>query len=411
MECTFRVGYAATAVRGWKAFFGSSGSGLCRGRACWTGAASASYAVQAGLGSGWRVPLRNGLIGGKGVRRLPFIATLAFSVSCSAAGRFAGAQVQAAAPGALCTTQSAMTGEDRQRIADTALAIATAIKGNDAARVQSMTASSLAANFGPTAYIVQQTSAKISADTLRVTQIYRLDASSRKPGDTTEAEFSCALSGSTGEVDFGISGLPPGVYVFAMVEATGDRPYLLAMLLEQQGSAWKMAGFYPHPRTAAGHDGLWYWTTARTHAKAGQKWLAWVLYGEADQLLRPANFVSTSHLDQLRTERRTNAPGELSDGVSEQTPLVIKAKDGTEFHLTDLSSAATDDGRGVDLVIHYRAEAGADPAAARVRNTAAAKALLTAHPELRNVFTGVSVLAQIPGQAPFATEQPMTELQ
>ena len=320
------------------------------------------------------------------------------------------ASAQAPPVNAACVTQSAMTGNDRQRIADTALAIANAIKANDSARVQSMTISSLAANFGGTAYVVQSTSAKISSDTLRVTQIYRLDASSRKPGDTTPADFSCALSGSTDEVDFSISGLPPGVYVFAMVEASGDRPFLLAMLLQQEGSGWKMAGFYPHPRTAAGHDGLWYWTTARADAKAGHKWLAWVLYGEADQLLRPANFVGTTHLDMLRAERHTNAPGELSEGVSDQTPLVIKAKDGSEFHLTDLSSAATDDGRGVDLVIHYRTEAAADPAAARARNNAAAKAVLDAHPELRNVFTGVSVLAEIPGQAPFATEQPVSEI-
>ena len=120
-----------------------------------------------------------------------------------------------------------------------------------------------------------------------------------------------------------------------------------------QGSAWKLAGFYPHARSAAGHDGLWYWTTARADAKAGKKWVAWVLYGEADQLLRPANFITTTHLDQLRSERHTNAPAELSEGISADTPLVIKAKDGSEFRFTALSAAATDDGKGLDLVLHY----------------------------------------------------------
>ena len=115
--------------------------------------------------------------------------------------------------------------------------------------------------------------------------------------------------------------------------------------MEQQGTAWKMAGFYPHARTAAGHDGLWYWTTARADAKAGKKWLAWVLYGEADQLLRPANFITSTHLDQLRSERRSNAPGELSEGISPEAPLVIKAKDGSEFRFTSLGSVATEDGK------------------------------------------------------------------
>ena len=183
------------------------------------------------------------------------------------------------------------------------------------------------------------------------------------------------------------------------------------MLLVQQGSAWKMAGFYPHPRTAAGHDGLWYWTTARADAKAGKKWRAWVLYGQADQLLRPANFVTSTHLDQLRTERRNSAPGELSEGISAENPLVIKGKAGAEFHLTSLGSLATDDGKGVDLVVRYRADAALGNDAARARNVAAAAALLAAHPELREGFSDVSVFAEMAGQPPFATVLSPAEIQ
>lgn len=307
-----------------------------------------------------------------------------------------------------------MANDLRQSLTDTALALASAVKANDSARVQAMSAPDIAANFSPTAFIVHSTSAAIASDTLRVTDLYRLDASARKPGDTSEADFSCALTGTTAEVDFGIPGLPPGVYAFVIVEADGPRPWLLPLLFEQQGSAWKMAGFYPHARTAAGHDGLWYWTTARADAKAGKKWLAWVLYGEADQLLRPANFFTSTHLDQLRNERRNNAPGELSDGLSAETPLVIRsanaANGGSEFHLTELGAAGTDDGKGLDLVLHYNTDSIADPAATRARNTAAASALLVAHPELREGFTGVSVFAQSPGQSPFVTEQSIADI-
>jgi hypothetical protein len=310
-----------------------------------------------------------------------------------------------------CTTQAAMSADTRQTLSDAALALASAIKADDSARVQSLTAPALTANFDQTAYIVRTTSAKIAAATLRVTQVYQLDASSRKAGDTTDADFGCVLSGSTDEVDFAIPGLPPGMYAFALVEATGDRPWLLAFLLERQGGEWKMAGFYPHARTATGHDGLWYWGAARADAKAGKKWIAWVLYGEADQLLRPANFVTSTHLEQLRTERHNNAPGELSDGITATTPLVIKGTGGAEFHFTDIGSAGTDDGKGLNLILHYNADPLADPAAARARNTAAAKALFEAHPELREEFTGVSVFAVTPGQPPFATEQLIGEFQ
>lgn len=310
-----------------------------------------------------------------------------------------------------CTTQAAMSADARDTLSNAALAVATAIKGDDIQRVRAMAGPELVANFDATAFLVHQVSAKISSGTLRVTNLYQLDASKRKPGDTAEADFGCALSGSTDEVDFAIAGLPPGVYAFTMVEADGAQPWLLSLLLEQQGSGWKMAGFYPHARTAAGHDGLWYWTTARADAKAEHKWTAWVLYGEADQLLRPANFVTSTHLDKLRTERRSNAPAELSDGIGAETPLVIRAKDGAEFHLTGLGSVGTEDGKRLNLVLHYRADSVADPVAAGAQNKAVARALLAAHPELRQGFSGVSVFAESAGQPPFATEVGLAELQ
>ncbi len=309
-----------------------------------------------------------------------------------------------------CTTQSAMTSEVRQSLADTALALAMAIKGNDTERVRSMSAPAIASNFDSTVFVIHQTSAAIANDNLVVTQLYRLDASSRKPNDPAVASFGCPLAGSTNEVEFSIPGLPPGIYAFVVVEANGDRPWMLPILLQQQGADWKMAGFYPHARTTAGHDGLWYWTTARANAKAGKKWLAWVQYGEADQLLRPANFIASTHLDQLRDERRTNAPGELSDGISAETPLVIKAKDGPEFHFTSLGTAATDDGKALNLVLHYQADSVTDSGAANTRNTAAASAMLTAHPELREGFSGVSIFAEAPGQTPFVTAQSLAEI-
>ena len=307
-------------------------------------------------------------------------------------------------------TQSVMTAEMRQSLADTALAIATAIKANDTERARSMSAPDIASNFDSTTFVIHQTSNAIANDTLRMTQLYRLDASNRKPNDSAGADFGCALAGTGDEVDFSIPGLPPGVYAFTIVEADGDRPWLLPILLEQQGTSWKMAGFYPHARTAAGHDGLWYWTTARADAKAGKRWLAWVLYGQADQLLRPANFITSTHLDKLRSERHSSAPGELSEGISADAPLVIKAKDGSEFHFTSLGSTATEDGKSLNLVLHYHVESIGDSAAANARNTAAASALLTAHPELREGFSNASIFAEAQGQTPFITQQNLAEI-
>jgi hypothetical protein len=311
-----------------------------------------------------------------------------------------------------CTTQAKMSTEVRTGLSDAALGLAQAVKASDTAKVQAGTVAEFAGSgaFAPTAFLVQSLAPKLGNDSLRVTQIYTLDAQGRKAGDTSEADFSCVLTGTTSETDFAIPALPPGVYGFAMVEATGERPWLLSFLMRQDGGAWKMAGFYPRARSAAGHDGVWYWTTARDDAKAKQLWLAWLLFGEADQLLRPANFVTSTNLDMLRSEQHAAAPPELGDGISAQTPMVLKAGDGPDYSFTSISAEGSEDGKQLDLMLHLRADTSADANAAKARNRAAAKALLDAHKELRKGFDRVLVFAEADGQAPLVTDETMAEI-
>jgi hypothetical protein len=311
-----------------------------------------------------------------------------------------------------CTTQAKMTADVRSGLADAALRIAQAIQVGDAAKVQSATVAEYASGtaFAGTASLVQSVAGKVGPDTLAVTQIYLLDAKNRKAGDSSDADFSCVLSGTAAETDFSIAGLPPGTYGFAMVEATGARPYLLALLLRQDGGVWKMAGFYPRARTAAGHDGLWYWTGARDHAKAKEVWLAWLLYGEADKLLRPANFATSTGLDKLRSEQRAAMPPELTDGISSETPLAVKSSDGKDYSFTSIEAEGSDDGKDLNLVLHLKADSVADIEATKARNRAAAKTLLDAHRELRQGFNRVLVFADAPGQSPLVTDDTMQQI-
>lgn len=314
----------------------------------------------------------------------------------------------------LCTTQSRMSEATRGAVAAAALDLAHAVQAGDVVKVRGLTVAEYTANFDPTAYLVRSTAAKLNGTTPAVSEVFTLDASARKAGDASAAEFSCALSGSSSEVDFSIAALPPGTYAFALVEARGTSPWLLSFLLREEAGAWKMAGFYPHPRSVAARDGLWYWSSARDRAKSGQKWLAWALYGQADELLRPANFVTSTHLDALRTEQRSSAPGELSDGISAQTPLVVKSAAGREFHFTDLRAQGSEDGKRLNLILHVTADPAAtgtvDAATGRAGNLAAAATLLSAHRELREGFSSVWVFSEAPGQNPFVTEHPLTEI-
>jgi hypothetical protein len=293
-----------------------------------------------------------------------------------------------------------------------ALMMAQAVKANDTAKVQTLTVAEYAtpAAFAATAALVRSVAEKTSGDTLQVTQLYLLNAQGRKPGDTSDADFSCALAGTTSETDFSIAGLPPGTYGFAMVEATGERPWLLAFLMRQDGGVWKMAGFYPRARTAAGHEGGWYWNEAYKDSKAKDLWVSWLLFGEADQLLRAANFATSTKLDSLRSEQRAATPPELADGIGAESPLVLKASDGTDYSFTGIEAQGSEDGKQLDLMLHLRASGASDPAAEKARNKAAAKAFLDAHKDVRQSFNRVLIFSEAAGQAPVVTDVTMQEI-
>jgi hypothetical protein len=322
----------------------------------------------------------------------------------------AGLLMAGTAAAQTCTTQAKLPADVRSALADQALSLGLAIKANDGARVQAQSAPLLAGNFAATAYLVRTTSERIAGDSLAVTQLYLLDASTRPATDTGAAEFSCALSGTPSETDFAFNSLPGGMYAFAMVEGTGPRPWLLSLLLEQKGSSWQLAGLYTHARTAAGRNGLSFWTAAREAAKAKDQWRAWLLFSEADALLAPAPFVDSSHLDRLRAEQRDTAPPELADGISAQTPMVLKDAKGESIAYTAIGVDASDDGMKLRLVLHYRAQPAADAAAGRARNLDAAQTFLDAHRNLRSSFDPVNVFGEVEGQPPFATEISMADV-
>lgn len=312
--------------------------------------------------------------------------------------------------GQSCTTQAKMSAAERTEIGSTAYKLASAVQRADTETIRAATIQKYVGDFSQTAALVRTTSADVTGDTLAVTHVYLLDATSRTAGDNSEANFTCPLVGTTAETEFAISGLPPGRYAFVMVEASGPHPWLLSFLLQAEQGAWKIAGFYQHPREVAGHNGLWYWTTARANAKDGKEWLSWALYGEADQLLRPANFATTTNLDRLRSEERSVTPSALAEGLSARSPLVVKGPNGAEFRITGLSTQASEDAKQLNLVMHLESPEAADQTALTARSLAAATALMAAHPELRSGFDNLWIVAEVPGGNPFVTVKPMAEI-
>ena len=314
-----------------------------------------------------------------------------------------------------CTTQSAMSEADRSALAAAARGMAEKVLANDAAGLRTMTIAQYAKDFGAIQSAVSDASPRVKGAMLAVEQVYLLDASDLKraaEGPASPAIFACTLNKSINEVDFSIPGLPPGKYGFAIVEAQGiAAPWRLSFLMQQEAGQWRMGGFYPSAVTAAGHDGLWYWTEARRMAKSKEQWNAWLYYQQAETLLNPTNLIqSTTHLDKLRNELSAAAPPAASEGVSAQAPLVVRGADGAEYHFTSLG---TDDSLAkdkVDVTARLKVDQIGDPVAARKRNTDAISALVSAYPELRKGFHGVWMFAEAPGQSPYATELAMSDI-
>ncbi|NYF81087.1 hypothetical protein [Granulicella arctica] len=313
-----------------------------------------------------------------------------------------------------CTSQSQMAPADRDALAFAAKTLATDMQAGNAADLRSLSVAEVAKDFAAISDVVGNTAAKLKGGTLAVDQVYLLDASTLKrnaDGSAADAQFFCTLNKSIAEADFLIPALPPGKYVFAIVEVRGiPAPWRLSFLLRQDQGRWLMAGLYPRPLTAAGHDGLWYWTQARQMTASKEPWNAWLYDQEAQNLLQPAGFVQSTHLEKLQTEQTAAAPPALSQGIGVDTPLVVKAKDGTEYRFTSLAADDSLGASSVDVAVHLKADPLPDQAAARKRNIAAMSALLAAYPELRKPFHGVWVFADVPGQNPYATEQAMSDI-
>lgn len=372
-------------------------------------------------------------------QRLRHLKTKVLLAAALVAGDLLGSAVLHAE---ICTTQSQMKPAQRDVIAATASALAAKIEANDAAGVRLQTVPEYATNFSAMSSLIGSTAAKITGAPLYVEQVYLLDASSLKTladGTKQDAQFFCSLNKSIAEAEFLIPALPPGRYAFVMVVAANAKaPWRLSFLLQQAASgagqaqgSWLMAGFYPKAMTAAGHDGLWYWTQARDLVKSKQLWTAYLYYEEAQVLLQPAGFVSSTHLDKLRKEAAASAPPALSEGISVDAPLVIRGAKGpdgkdVEYRFTDLT---TDDSFGadkIDVVVHLAPDPPPDASpdatkpdaktaktpevSPRDRNSNAMAALLAAYPELRNSFHGVWVFADSPGKTPFVTEEPMANI-
>jgi hypothetical protein len=304
---------------------------------------------------------------------------------------------------ASCTTESQMTASQRDSLATAARAILAQVQSGDVQSLRANTIPQVAADFGGIAASAASLKPLMLGATITVDNLYALDAST-EPAGAPRTDFYCG----TPVVALNFTGLPPGIYALAILHATGvPQPQQVALILAKTAdNRWMLAGFFSKPMTEAGHDGVWYWVSARNYAQKKEDWGAWFYYRLAAQILDPVEFLSSSNLDRLHHEADAVKPQNLPDGSA---PVTLTAN-GSNFALTNVDTTTA---LGpLDLDVHYTP----DPAqAAQLRNPPAARnqmvavmtALLSQHPELRTAFHGMWVHADQGSATLFALELPM----
>jgi hypothetical protein len=301
-----------------------------------------------------------------------------------------------------CTTQAQMSDAERNTLAQTARTLASAVQSGNTAAVQAMTIPKVKADFTGIAGTIEQTAPMLAGATLTIDALYDLDASDLK--ETAEdTSFFCGAANNPVHVSVNIPQLPRGKYALTLVHATGvQKPHQMAFLLQQNGD-WQLAGFFIKPLLVVGHDSVWYWTKARAFEQKNQKWNAYFYYMTAAYLAAPADFITSANLDKLNQEAAASRP----DGLPGAQPMVVTAG-GQSYPVTDVHT----DGSlgGLDLVLRYTATDTTDPVASRARNVDLMKAVLIAHPELREGFHGLWVFAEAPNQRPYGNELAMSEI-
>jgi hypothetical protein len=296
-----------------------------------------------------------------------------------------------------CTTQAQMSEAERTALTQAAQNLASAVQSGKTAAVQALTIPKVRTQFDPIANTIEQTAPLLAGATVTIDALYDLNASDLKTAEDTA--FFCSVAHSQLHVDVTIPQLPPGQYALALVHATGvKQPQQLVFLLQKEGG-WQLAGLFVKPMLIAGHDSVWYWTKARAFSQKGQKWNAYFYYKTAAYLATPADFLGSTNLDKLNEEATASMP----QGLPGAQPMMLKNFSISDVH-TDGSLG------GLDLVIRYAAADVSDPVATRARNLEVMKAMLEAHPELRDGFHGLWVFAESPSQRPFGNELPMSDI-
>jgi hypothetical protein len=314
---------------------------------------------------------------------LPLLATVAHAQSCLTTGDIDDATASALVSSA--TRFYAMAAQ------------------GDSASLRQNAIAGLASDFSGIENAVKENQANLSGVRPVPRPPFLLKAEGTAPLE--RAEFLCGVFGAQGQTRdsavFVIPNLPPGNYgIVTLDAASAQGAYTVSFVLQQQGTEWKLGGFYAKPAQISGHDAVWFASQAREYKNKGQLRNSWFYFGEARELLVPVPFMATATTDKLYDEMQAVKPADLA-------PLDLTAS-GKTFKITELFPVPV--GHDFDLVVKYQSADVSDTGKTFQDNMAVMKALLAKYPECRSAFGGIVVRAVEPSGKDYGSMLTMKDI-
>ena len=302
-----------------------------------------------------------------------------------------------------CVTADEMDAAMSAALTNTAKSYFEMVARGDATTLRQNAIPSLVASFSGVEAAVKDNQSVLAATQAAPRPPYLLKAEGTAPLE--RAEFLCGVFGPNGQTAhstvFIIPNLPPGNYAITILDvSTAKGPYTVSFVLQQEGVAWKLGGFYVKVAQAAAHDGNWFAEKARAFKAKGQTYNAWLYFMEARELFVPVPFMSTLATDKLYDEMQTVKPSALPP-----FDLVAGAK---TFKLTALFPLGV--GNEFDVVVKYESASVSNTQQTFQDNMAVIKALAAKYPEFRDAFDGVVARAVEPSGRDYGSLLPMKEI-
>src|SRR5262252_4121094 len=189
---------------------------------------------------------------------LPSLVVLLASFPCAAQTCFSADQMDAATRSALQATGMRYFGM---------------VAHGDAASLKQNSIPAVANDFTAIENTIKDNQEALAGTTATPRPPFLLKAEGTAP--IPKADFLCGVFGSSGQTkdsaEFTIPNLPPGTYGIVILDVpTQKTAFMISFILEQQGTDWKVAGFYVRPAQTAGHDSDWFLDHARAFKAKNQ---------------------------------------------------------------------------------------------------------------------------------------------